>query len=93
MLIANTSNMPVLAREASIHTGVTVAEYYRDMGHDVVVIADSTSRWAEALREVASRTDELPAEEGYPGAARRRRSPRSTSVPAASARSAAPTAR
>ena len=66
VLIANTSNMPVMAREASIYTGLTVAEYYRDMGHDVVVIADSTSRWAEALRELASRTDELPAEEGYP---------------------------
>ena len=66
VLIANTSNMPVLAREASIHTGVTVAEFFRDMGHDVVLIADSTSRWAEALREVASRTDQLPAEEGYP---------------------------
>ncbi len=66
VLIANTSNMPVLAREASIYTGVTVAEFFRDMGHDVVVIADSTSRWAEALREVASRTDQLPAEEGYP---------------------------
>jgi V/A-type H+-transporting ATPase subunit A len=66
VLIANTSNMPVMAREASIYTGVTVAEYYRDMGHDVVVIADSTSRWAESLRELASRTDELPAEEGYP---------------------------
>jgi len=65
-LIANTSNMPVMAREASIYTGVTVAEFYRDMGHDVVVIADSTSRWAEALRELASRTGELPAEEGYP---------------------------
>jgi V/A-type H+/Na+-transporting ATPase subunit A len=66
VLIANTSNMPVLAREASIYTGVTVAEFYRDMGCDAVVIADSTSRWAEALREVASRTGELPAEEGYP---------------------------
>jgi len=66
VLVANTSNMPVLAREASIHTGVTVAEYFRDMGHDAVLIADSTSRWAEALREVASRTDQLPAEEGYP---------------------------
>lgn len=66
VLIANTSNMPVLAREASIYTGVTVAEFYRDMGYDAVVIADSTSRWAEALREVASRTGELPAEEGYP---------------------------
>jgi V/A-type H+-transporting ATPase subunit A len=66
VLIANTSNMPIMAREASIYTGVTVAEYYRDMGHDVVVIADSTSRWAEALREFASRTGTLPAEEGYP---------------------------
>jgi V/A-type H+-transporting ATPase subunit A len=66
VLIANTSNMPVLAREASIYTGVTVAEFYRDMGYDTVLIADSTSRWAEALREVASRTGELPAEEGYP---------------------------
>jgi V/A-type H+-transporting ATPase subunit A len=66
VLIANTSNMPVLAREASIHTAITVAEFFRDMGHDVVLITDSTSRWAEALREVASRTDQLPAEEGYP---------------------------
>ncbi len=66
VLVANTSNMPVLAREASIYTGVTVAELYRDMGYDTVLIADSTSRWAEALREVASRTGELPAEEGYP---------------------------
>ncbi|GAB7035461.1 V-type ATP synthase subunit A [Streptomyces sp. NPDC021749] len=64
--IANTSNMPMMAREASIYTGATVAEYFRDMGLDVVVIADSTSRWAEALREFASRTGELPAEEGYP---------------------------
>lgn len=64
--VANTSNMPMMAREASIHTGATVAEYFRDMGYDVVVIADSTSRWAEALREFASRTGELPAEEGYP---------------------------
>ena len=64
--IVNTSNMPLLAREASIYTGVTVAEHYRDMGYDAVVIADSTSRWAEALRESAARTDELPAEEGYP---------------------------
>ena len=68
VLVANTSNMPVLAREASIHTGVTVAEFYRDMGYHVVLIADSTSRWAEALREVASRTGQLPAEEGYPAA-------------------------
>jgi V/A-type H+-transporting ATPase subunit A len=66
VLIANTSDMPVMARGASVYTGVTVAEYYRDMGHDAVVIADSTSRWAEALRELGSRTDELPAEEGYP---------------------------
>ena len=66
VVIANTSNMPMMAREASIYTGVTVAEYFRDMGYDVVVIADSTSRWAEALREFASRTGALPAEEGYP---------------------------
>jgi V/A-type H+-transporting ATPase subunit A len=66
VVIANTSNMPMMAREASIYTGVTVAEYYRDMGHDAVVIADSTSRWAEALREFASRSGALPAEEGYP---------------------------
>ena len=66
VLIANTSNMPVLAREASIYTGVTVAEFFRDMGYDAVLIADSTSRWAEALREVASRVGELPGEEGYP---------------------------
>ncbi|HET8680716.1 MAG TPA: V-type ATP synthase subunit A [Micromonosporaceae bacterium] len=66
VVIANTSNMPIMAREASIYTGVTVAEYYRDMGYDAVVIADSTSRWAEALREFASRTGALPAEEGYP---------------------------
>ncbi len=66
VIVANTSNMPMMAREASIHTGITVAEYFRDMGLDVVVIADSTSRWAEALREFASRTGALPAEEGYP---------------------------
>jgi V/A-type H+-transporting ATPase subunit A len=66
VVIANTSNMPMMAREASVYTGVTVAEYFRDMGYDVVVIADSTSRWAEALREFASRTGALPAEEGYP---------------------------
>jgi V/A-type H+-transporting ATPase subunit A len=66
VIIANTSNMPMMAREASIYTGVTVAEYFRDMGHDAVVIADSTSRWAEALREFASRAGALPAEEGYP---------------------------
>ena len=66
VVIANTSNMPIMAREASIYTGVAVAEYYRDMGYDAVVIADSTSRWAEALREFASRSGALPAEEGYP---------------------------
>ena len=66
VLIANTSNMPMMAREASIYTGMTVAEYFRDMGYDAVVIADSTSRWAEALREFASRSGQLPAEEGYP---------------------------
>jgi V/A-type H+-transporting ATPase subunit A len=66
VLIANTSNMPLMAREVSVHAGVTVAEVYRDMGYDALVIADSTSRWAEALREMASRTGELPAEEGYP---------------------------
>ncbi|MGN8247070.1 V-type ATP synthase subunit A [Cellulomonas soli] len=66
VIIANTSNMPMMAREASIYSGVAVAEYYRDMGYDVVVIADSTSRWAEALREFANRHGELPAEEGYP---------------------------
>ena len=66
VLIANTSNMPLMAREVSVYAGVTVAEYYRDMGYDALVIADSTSRWAEALREIASRTGELPAEEGYP---------------------------
>ena len=66
VVIANTSNMPMMAREASIYTGVTVAEFFRDMGHDAVVIADSTSRWAEALREFASRAGALPAEEGYP---------------------------
>ncbi|MDH5677421.1 MAG: V-type ATP synthase subunit A [Nitrospinota bacterium] len=66
ILIANTSNMPVAAREASIYTGVTIAEYYRDMGYDVVALADSTSRWAEALREISSRMEEIPGEEGYP---------------------------
>jgi V/A-type H+-transporting ATPase subunit A len=66
VIVANTSNMPVTAREAGIHTAVTVAEYYRDMGLDAVVIADSTSRWAEALREFSSRSGTLPAEEGYP---------------------------
>lgn len=66
ILIANTSNMPVAAREASIYTGVTLAEYYRDMGYDVVMVADSTSRWAEALREISGRLEEMPAEEGFP---------------------------
>ena len=66
VIVVNTSNMPVMAREASLYTGVTIAEYYRDMGLHSVVIADSTSRWAQALREFASRTGELPAEEGYP---------------------------
>jgi len=66
VVIANTSNMPVMAREASIYTGMTVAEFYRDMGYDAVLLADSTSRWAEALREFSSRSGELPAEEGYP---------------------------
>lgn len=66
VLIANTSNMPVTAREASIYTGITIAEYYRDMGYHVAIMADSTSRWAEALREIGGRLEEMPAEEGYP---------------------------
>ncbi len=66
ILIANTSNMPVAAREASIYTGITIAEYYRDMGYNVAIMADSTSRWAEALREISGRLEEMPAEEGYP---------------------------
>ncbi len=66
MLIANTSNMPVAAREASIYTGITVAEYYRDMGYHIAIMADSTSRWAEALREISGRLEEMPAEEGFP---------------------------
>lgn len=65
-MIANTSNMPVAAREASIYTGITMAEYFRDMGYDVAIMADSTSRWAEALREISGRLEEMPAEEGYP---------------------------
>jgi V/A-type H+/Na+-transporting ATPase subunit A len=65
-LIANTSNMPVAAREASCYTGITIAEYYRDMGYDVALMADSTSRWAEAMREIGSRLEEMPGEEGYP---------------------------
>jgi len=66
LLVANTSNMPVVAREASIYVGVTIAEYYRDLGYDVVMVADSTSRWAEALREVGGRLGQMPVEEGYP---------------------------
>jgi V/A-type H+-transporting ATPase subunit A len=65
-LIANTSNMPVAARESSVYTGITIAEYYRDMGYDVALMADSTSRWAEAMREISSRLEEMPGEEGYP---------------------------
>jgi V/A-type H+-transporting ATPase subunit A len=65
-LIANTSNMPIAAREASIYTGITIAEYFRDMGYDVVLMADSTSRWAEALREISQRLSQMPSEEGYP---------------------------
>ena len=66
VLIANTSNMPVAAREASIYTGITLAEYYRDMGYHIAIMADSTSRWAEALREISGRLEEMPAEEGFP---------------------------
>ncbi|MCD4806298.1 MAG: ATP synthase subunit A [Methanococcoides sp.] len=66
VLIANTSNMPVAAREASVYTGITIAEYYRDMGYDVALMADSSSRWAEAMREISSRLEEMPGEEGYP---------------------------
>ena len=66
LLVANTSNMPVSAREASIYTGITIAEYFRDMGYAVALMADSTSRWAEALREVSGRLEEMPAEEGFP---------------------------
>ena len=65
-MIANTSNMPVAAREASVYTGITIAEYFRDMGYDVALMADSTSRWAEAMREISSRLEEMPGEEGYP---------------------------
>ena len=65
-MIANTSNMPVAAREASIYTGITLAEYYRDMGYHIAIMADSTSRWAEALREISGRLEEMPAEEGFP---------------------------
>ena len=66
VMIANTSNMPVAAREASVYTGITIAEYFRDMGYDVSLMADSTSRWAEAMREISSRLEEMPGEEGYP---------------------------
>lgn len=66
ILVANTSNMPVAAREASVYTGITIAEYFRDMGYDVVLMADSTSRWAEAMREISGRLEEMPGEEGYP---------------------------
>jgi V/A-type H+-transporting ATPase subunit A len=66
ILIANVSNMPIAAREASIYTGMTIAEYYRDMGYDVALMVDSTSRWAEALREISGRLEEMPGEEGYP---------------------------
>ncbi|MDD5317343.1 MAG: ATP synthase subunit A [Candidatus ainarchaeum sp.] len=72
VLIANTSNMPVAAREASIYTGITIAEYYRDMGYDVSLMADSTSRWAEAMREISGRLEEMPGEEGYPAYLARR---------------------
>ncbi|MEM4137061.1 MAG: V-type ATP synthase subunit A [Candidatus Anstonellaceae archaeon] len=72
VLIANTSNMPVAAREASIYTGITIAEYYRDMGYDVSLMADSTSRWAEAMREIGGRLEEMPGEEGYPAYLARR---------------------
>jgi V-type H+-transporting ATPase subunit A len=65
-LVANTSNMPVAAREASIYTGITLAEYFRDQGNDVSMMADSTSRWAEALREISGRLAEMPADSGYP---------------------------
>ena len=66
VMIANTSNMPVAAREASVYTGITIAEYYRDMGYSVALMADSTSRWAEAMREISGRLEEMPGEEGYP---------------------------
>merc|ERR1719353_1676231 len=66
VLVANTSNMPVAAREASIYTGITLAEYYRDMGYNISMMADSTSRWAEALREISGRLAEMPADSGYP---------------------------
>ena len=66
VMIANTSNMPVAAREASVYTGITIAEYFRDQGYDVALMADSTSRWAEAMREISSRLEEMPGEEGYP---------------------------
>lgn len=80
-LVANTSNMPVAAREASIYTGITLAEYFRDMGYNVSMMADSTSRWAEALREISGRLAEMPADSGYPaylGASRQPSLPQST---------------
>src|SRR4030066_661681 len=67
IVVANTSDMPIAAREASIYTAASIAEYYRDMGYDVALMADSTSRWAEALREISGRLEVMPAEEGYPG--------------------------
>ena len=82
VLIANTSDMPVAAREASVYTGITIAEYFRDMGYDVAVIADSTSRWAEALREMSGRLEEMPGEEGYPAYLASRLWPSSMSGPA-----------
>ena len=72
MLMANTSNMPVAAREASVYTGITIAEYFRDMGYIVALMADSTSRWAEAMREMSGRLEEMPGEEGYPAYLARR---------------------
>ena len=87
VLIANTSDMPVAAREASIYTGITIAEYFRDMGYSVALMADSTSRWAEALREMSGRLEEMPGEEGYPaylgippGPVLRARRPRSVTL-------------
>ena len=89
VLIANTSDMPVAAREASIYTGITIAEYFRDMGYSVAVIADSTSRWAEALREMSGRLEEMPGEEGYPAYLTSRASLSSMSARARSCASAA----
>ena len=86
VLIANTSNMPVAAREASIYTGITLAEYYRDMGYHVAIMADSTSRWAEALREISGRLEEMPADEGFPAYLPSRLVRSSMSAPATSER-------